>query len=165
MPMSVTGNNRRARTMSATSVMGFTLLEMLAVIVLLAFAAAAMTMATSRGLDNARAEKACRGTALMLRAARARALSTGVPQSVSVDVAGHRVIDAWRQVHRLPANIAIAMQGASQLTSAGEGAIAFAGDGSASGGHIDLQHDGRICRIDVSWLTGAVEVSQTTGSR
>ncbi len=139
---------------------GFTLLEMMVVIVLLALAAAALSMSSARGLAAAHADKACSDTASLLRATRIQAMETGTTQRLDIDPSAHLLRDFRGRTHALPLDLAVSVFGADALSSARVSGIAFAADGSSSGGHISLLRQRMRCRIDVSWLTGATEIDK-----
>lgn len=179
-PTSATGNNRFywsmrilfaiscapapddaiVRTRRASAASGFTLLEMMVVIVLLALAAAALSTSTARGLAAAHAEKACSDTASLLRATRIEAMETGTTQQLEIDPTAHRLRDYRGHVHTLPRDLSMSVVGADELSRGGVTGIAFAADGSSSGGHVSLLRQRMLCRINVSWLTGATEIDK-----
>jgi len=143
----------------ATRARGFTLLEMLAVIVLVAVAMAAVGFSVTRGLDGARAAAASADLAAALRATRAQAIVQGQPQVFDVDVREHRWRDARGRSVALPPGMRVDITSArADLPDDHTGRIRFFPDGSSTGGHIVLQRGQRQWRVDVAWLTGAVEV-------
>jgi general secretion pathway protein H len=126
---------------------GFTLLEMLVVIVVLGIAAA--IVAGSLPPRSARAEVRAGGAMLAggLRAARGQAIATDRPVTVAVDAAARAFRVGAAPIVRLPARLAIA---------ADRPAIVFAPDGSSSGGRVELASGSIRMQVDVSWLTGRV---------
>ena len=143
----------------ATRANGFTLLEMLAVILLIGVATAAVAFSVTQGLASARAAAASADLAAALRATRAQAIVRGKTQVFDLDTRGHR----WRNAHGQSVQLPPGMQ--LSITSAREdapndhtGRIRFFPDGSSTGGHIVVQRGQRRWRVDVAWLTGAVAV-------
>ena len=160
-------HNRARRAYSIWG--GFTLFEMLAVLVLLAIAAMAIVSSTTHGLTQARDMKTCRDIAAMLRTTRIHAMSTGAASALTVDMGARTVVDVMGVSHDFPGDVSISMLGASQLTTAQRSSVVFSPDGSSSGGHLILSHRSDtgtavgICRIDINWLTGAAEMRAAGG--
>ncbi|MEV8520729.1 GspH/FimT family pseudopilin [Dyella marensis] len=141
---------------------GFTLMEMLAVILLIGIAAAAVSVSVSQGLASARVNAASVELAAALRATRAQAIVTGKEQVFDVDTRKRVYKGADHREVRLPTGMKLG------ITSAREdqpddhtGRIRFFPDGSSTGGHITLQREQRKWQVNVSWLTGAVSVVTT----
>jgi general secretion pathway protein H len=116
---------------------GFTLLEMIVVVAVMGLALALLTGA-GRPKSHALEEKAAaQQVAQAMRTARGRAISQG--QLVAV------------VLPPLPAWLAVSSE-------APAGRIVFAPDGSASGGQIVLDGDGREMTVSADWLTGNVRI-------
>ena len=138
---------------------GFTLIEMLAVLAVLALAAALVVMhgpQRSPALDLRTAVQQVAGT---LRLARSRAIAGNRDVGVTFDTAARSVRLDGTGARALPPGVAITVT-ALMGETAGErlAAIRFAPDGSSTGGQVDLDGAGRRVRIGVEWLTGRVEV-------
>lgn len=126
---------------------GFTLIEMLVVLVILGLALGLILThgpLHSRRLDL---DAAARSVAGSLRVARAQAIAQN--RVVSVAVGPDAAWPAGIAAPRLPAGVAIA-----------GGPIAFAPDGSSSGGIVTLAAGDRRIAVEVNWLTGRVSVGQ-----
>jgi general secretion pathway protein H len=138
---------------------GFTLIEILAVIVLIAIGvtiAAVSLHGTGRGRLDAAAQQVAAG----LRDTRTRAMATSQPQAFAVDLRAHTFSAPGRDPRKLPAAAAVQVTSAAEdTTGQGVARIRFFPDGSSSGGHVELSEAHRTVRIDVDWLTGAVAVS------
>ncbi len=132
---------------------GFTLLEMLVVIVLIGVAAGLVGYGLQRGLHSAGERKAVVQVVEALRASRVRAIVTGQPARTQFDLQGRRV-EAAGKVREWPEDLQVQLHTAAELGSAFE----FYPDGGASGGHLLLIDGPQRWRIDVSWLTGAVNL-------
>ena len=145
--------------MRASRANGFTLLEMLAVILLVGIAAAAVAISVTQGLAGARVNAASGELAAALRATRAQAIVRGQELSFDVDIrAGTYRTVKHRDVH-LPAGVRLSITSATADAPDGHtGRIRFFPDGSSTGGRITLQSGQRQWRVNVSWLTGAVNV-------
>lgn len=140
--------------MKRSSTAGFTLLEVLLVIVLLAVAAGVLSFGLGRGLEAARERQTLRDIVAALRQARTQAVLSGVPQHVRFDLPRHRFQAPGQAPGHWPADLGL------QLTTAAElgPVVAFFADGSSSGGHVLLERGEQHWRIDVGWLNGDVRL-------
>lgn len=138
---------------------GFTLLEMLVVILLVGIAAAAVAVSVAQGLASARINAASGEIAAALRATRAQAIVQGKEQHFDVDIRNDTYSDAKRKGVRLPKGLKLSITSALEdRPDQHTGRIRFFPDGSSTGGHIILASGRRQWRINVSWLTGQVAV-------
>lgn len=140
---------------------GFSLLEMLLVVALIAVASTLAAMALTGGLDGMRLRSSAKEIAAQLRYTRAQAIATGQPQRFVVEPREHR----WRAPNdkrgRIPESLAVSFTGAREAQSrAGEGGILFFPDGGSTGGRVQLQAQQAAWRVDVAWLTGEVKLSR-----
>jgi general secretion pathway protein H len=140
---------------------GFTLIEMLVVVAIMGFA---LSMVVTRGPVRSQAlemKAAVSEVAQGLRLARSRAIATNTPVQFAVDVPlrSFRIDRGTPTI--LPRSLSIAMTAVSEETlGARLAAIRFNGDGSATGGRIELTDGQRLSQIGVDWLTGRVSVLQ-----
>lgn len=138
---------------------GFTLLEMLVVILLIGIAAAAVSVSVTQGLASARINAASGEIAAALRATRAQAIVQGKQQTFDVDLRNDTWSDPKRKDVRLPAGLKLSVTSALEdRPNDYTGRIRFFPDGSSTGGHIILTSGRRQWRVNVSWLTGQVAV-------
>jgi general secretion pathway protein H len=143
---------------------GFTLLEMIVVLVILGLMAGLVVSrgpSRSAGLDLRAAATEITQT---LRGARARAISTDRTVVFRVNPAAHVFTIDAAPPRRLPATIGvtvIALSGDVERDRTAD--ISFAPDGSSSGGRIDLVSGARHMQIDVAWLTGRVTAGDASG--
>jgi general secretion pathway protein H len=155
-----------ARAGSASSVprsrraqRAFTLLEMLAVILLIGIAAAAVSVSVSQGLASARVRAASVELAAALRATRAQAIVQGKQQTFDLDLRDASYRAAGGKQVALPKGMRLSITSAREdQPDRHTGRIRFFPDGSSTGGHIVLQRGARHWRVNVAWLTGAVSV-------
>ncbi len=144
---------------------GFTLLEMLVVLAIIAAASLLAMAAFGNGLRGARLHSAAKEVAAQLRFTRALAIASGVPQEFVIDPAAR----AWRAPKgrhgRLPDTGELVFTGARNLQGAGEGAVRFFPDGAATGGRVRLAANGGGWDVDVAWLTGEVQVRRIGATR
>ncbi|WP_106477836.1 GspH/FimT family pseudopilin [Phytohalomonas tamaricis] len=141
---------------SARAQCGFTLLEMIVVIVLIAIGLSLVSFGITRGLESVRTREAGRDLTLALRATRTQAITSG--QATLLDF--NLVHQSYRRPGQTPTSLPQGMH--MQLTTAAalrvnqQAAVAFFPDGSSTGGSILLTKAGRTWRIDIAWLTGTV---------
>lgn len=143
---------------------GFSLLEMLLVMAIIAFAGLLAASAMSGGFDGIRLRSASSDIAAQLRFTRAQAIATGRRQDFSIDPRAH-TWKAPKQRHgKLPKQLGIDFYGAREVQpSANEGGIAFFPDGASTGGRIRLSAKKAVRDIEVAWLTGQVTVKRGDG--
>ncbi len=139
---------------------GFTLLEMLAVILLIGIAAAAVSVSVSRGLAAARVRAASGELAATLRATRAQAIVQGQQKLFELDTRDRSYHGADGRTARLPEGMQLSITSAREDQPDNHtGRIRFFPDGSSTGGHIILKRGTREWRVNVEWLTGAISVA------
>jgi general secretion pathway protein H len=143
---------------------GFSLLEMLLVLVLIATAMTLAAAAFTDGLRGARLHAAARDVVAQLRFTRALAISRGAPQEFVLDVRRRTWQGPNGRHGQLPDIGELVFQGARrdqfdpQTQAAGQGVVRFFPDGAATGGRLRLQVAGSGWQIDVAWLTGEVRL-------
>jgi len=143
---------------------GFSLLEMLLVMAIIAFAGLLAASAMTGGFDGIRLRSASSEVAAQLRFTRAQALATGKRQDFSIDPHAHTWKAPKDRHGSLPKQLGIEFYGAREVQpSASEGGIAFFPDGASTGGRIRLSAKKAVRDIDVAWLTGEVKVKRGDG--
>ena len=144
---------RRARA-------GFTLLEVMLVLVLGAAAYALVLSVPLRGGSSADLKSAARTLAAGLRHAQSVAMATRRDAVLTVDVEEREfIVTGQSEAKRLPKALEVKLFTAQQeVTSERRGAIRFYPDGSSTGGRITLASGERKFLVDVEWLTGRVTI-------
>lgn len=145
---------------------GFTLLEMLAVILLVGIAVAAVSVSVTQGLASARVRAASSELAGALRATRAQAIVRGEEQHFDVDTRANSYDGAKRRDVHLPKGLRVSITSAKEdQLNDHTGRIRFFPDGSSTGGRVTLQSGRREWHVNVSWLTGEVRVVDVVAQR
>ena len=139
---------------------GFTLLELLVVLVILGLLAATVPPLVARAVPGAELKSAAREVAAALRYARSQAVTSGREVSFEMDVESRRYrITGGERDFALPAELDIAVFGAASVSPDDlTGGIRFFTDGSSTGGYVTIENKDHSYRVDVDWLVGQVTV-------
>lgn len=138
---------------------GFTLIEMLVVLTLLALMMAVVVPAINRGM-SVTANDVARDIQIGLRKARADAVTQQKSQAFVVDTQNREFKIRGRKVIRLPEDIELTAKVASREAMQGKAAVRFYPDGSSTGGRIGVQQNDEQILINIDWLTGRVSLVQ-----
>lgn len=148
---------------------GFSLLEMLLVMALIAAASLLAVGAFGGGLQGIKLRSGAKDLAAQLRFARAVAISSGQPQDVLIDPQARRWQGAKGRSGSLPDGGEIVFTGARadslDAGADGKGAVRFFPDGAATGGRVRMTANGGGWDVDVGWLTGEVRVSRVQAAQ
>jgi general secretion pathway protein H len=141
---------------------GFTLLEVILVLVIAAIAYAAVLALPSRGASAADLKAAARTLAASLRHAQSMAMATRRDSALTIDVESREFTVAGDStVRELPKALELKLYTAqTEVTSERRGAIRFYPDGSSTGGRITVASGARKYLVDVDWLTGRVSINE-----
>ncbi len=145
---------------------GFSLLEMLLVMALVAVASLLAVAAFGGGMQGMKLRAGAREVAAQMRFARAVAISSGRPQDVVIDPQARRWEGAKGRSGDLPDGGEIVFTGAREVAvDGGKGAVRFFPDGAATGGRVRMLANGGGWDVDVGWLTGEVRVSRVQAAQ
>src|SRR6202040_67417 len=135
---------------------GFTLLELLIVLTLMALIAAMTLPMFSGGVSGTDLKAAARDVAAGLRLARDRAISQRAESLLELNLEARTFrVSPDERSHRLPEKIDLKLYTAQRdLSSDKVGAIRFFPDGGSNGGRITLAAGERKDDVDADWLAG-----------
>jgi len=140
---------------------GFTLVEIMVVLVIVALMMALVGSSISRNISGAQMRTAAGKVAASMRYTRTQAILTKTEQVFLVDTEKLTYQAAEREAEELPEGMTVELNTArSELTSETAGGIRFYPDGGSTGGNVRLEANGRIYRVNVAWLTGEASVER-----
>lgn len=140
---------------------GFSLAEVIVVLVLVAGFFAIFSIGYMRSVSSAEIRNASREIVAGIRHTRGQAIVKRQQQVFTVDGENRTWQAAGRQPVKLPDGLEIEMLTArSELTSERAGGIRFYPDGASTGGTVTLMMQDREWTITVAWLTGEVSLER-----
>lgn len=143
--------------------MGFTLIEMIAVLALVGIIAVAMSVSLVRGLSSTKVKAASRDLAAAMRYTRGQAIIKRQERALEVDVENKTYTAPGKRPVKLPDDMHLRLLTTRQeLSHAGEtaGRIRFFPDGSSTGGRVRLSSGTREWIVNVAWLTGEISLEE-----
>jgi general secretion pathway protein H len=147
------------RTAALTRAHGFSMLELMVVVLIMAVVAS-IVVPTVGGVSTAELKSAAREIAAGLRFARGQAVVQRSEAVLLIDVEARAfTVPPDARVHRLPEKMDVKLYTAQRdLVGDNIGAIRFFPDGGSNGGRITLAAGERKYNVDVDWLTGRVAI-------
>jgi general secretion pathway protein H len=143
---------------------GFTLIEMLVVMAILALVTALALPALRPPPDNLRLEATARTVASALRLSRTQAIAINADVVLTIDADRRLLESSAVSAIRIDPEISIDLiLAAPERRGRSAGAIRFFADGTSSGGDIVLTLGARRARILVNWLTGQARLDLAGG--
>lgn len=156
-PTSIAGSSR----INARAGQGFTLVEVVVVLMIVALALALIGTSISRSVSGAEMREAARKVTASLRYTRTKAILSKSEQVFRLDTESRKYQAADRKPVELPEEILVELNTArSELTSETAGGIRFYPDGGSTGGNVRLEANGRIYQVNVAWLTGEASLQK-----
>lgn len=147
----------RTRYASVDGAAGFTLLEMLVVLVIVGLISAVTLPALTTPSDGVRLRAVTRGVTSALRLTRAAAVTRHAEMALVLDLEARTFESPMIAAKQFGSDISAEMVIAEpERATPSRGAFRFFPDGSSTGGDIRLHLAGRVARICVSWLTGQI---------
>lgn len=147
---------------------GFTLLELILVLVIGAAASVIVVRMAPDGVRQTELKAAARTVMVGLRQARAEAVAKRRDATITIDLEQKTFtldgLDGTSRVVKFPDKIALKLFTAeSELKDDKRGSIRFFSDGSSTGGRVTLSAGERQFEVDVDWLTGRVRILDQAG--
>lgn len=150
---------RRATAPSAAR--GFSLLELIAVILLIAIAVTVASLSFSSSLGSARIQAVSRDLVAALRYTRGQAIVKGQQKTLEVDLEDMSYTAPGKSAVKFPDKVEVKLLTAqSEQIHEKAGRIRFYPDGSSTGGHVSIISGAREWRVNVGWLTGEVDLEE-----
>jgi general secretion pathway protein H len=139
---------------------GVTLLELLIVLMIIAFVTAIVVPTLGGGVSTADLKSATREVASGLRYARGQAIAKRTESLLVIDLDARTFsLPPDARLHKLPERLELKLFTAQRdLVNEKVGAIRFFPDGGSNGGRITLAAGERKFDVDVDWLTGRVAI-------
>ena len=141
---------------------GFTLLEIIVVLVIVGLAMTLVLPMVGRGASSADLKASARSLAAGLRTAQSTAMSTRRDALLTVDVDSRLfTFSGEPRSHKLPDGVDLKLYTAqAEVETERKGSIRFYPDGSSTGGRITVSSGERKFLVDVDWLTGRVSIGE-----
>jgi general secretion pathway protein H len=141
---------------STDSHTGFTMVELLVAIVIVALVMAVSVPGSIRFYESIQYRQSVRDVLSLLGTARLQAIDRGQVQDVAFDPEA-RKISLGEEVQQLPETFALSVTTAREVNRSGVGVIRFYPEGGSSGGDIAIETQrGRGVKLSVDWLMGGV---------
>lgn len=140
---------------------GFSLIELMVVMMLVSLLFAVVGVSVSRSIGGAEIRNAARDITAGIRHTRGQAIIQRQPQVFVVDADARTWRAAGKAAVELPDGLEITLETArSEMTGENAGGIRFYPDGASTGGSVKLLAQQREWVINVAWLTGEVSIDQ-----
>jgi general secretion pathway protein H len=133
---------------------GFSLIEMLAVLAIVALATALAMPLAMRPSDALRLDAAAQDLVAALRLTRAAAIARNGDAALTIDVERRTFASPAVPARALPADLSVKLKIAEPERARSQGGFRFFPDGSSTGGDMLLALRGKEVKICVDWLTG-----------
>lgn len=142
---------------------GFTLIEVLVVLVMLAVLAGTVAFNMSGSLKASKIRGASKDLVAALRYTRSQAIVKHEEQRLMINVRDKSYQAPGKPKVVLPEGMELKVFAAeSEIPSDDVAGFRFFSDGSSTGGRVTLIYDERFWRINVAWLTGEIRLFKDT---
>ena len=160
-PVERIASSRSGGLLPPARLAGFSLVELIVVMVLVGLLFAVVGVSVSRSVSGAEIRNAAREVTAGMRHTRGQAIIQRQQQVFRVDANARTWQAAGGEPVQLPEGLDITLNTArSELTGEAAGGIRFYPDGASTGGNVVLSRDGREWRINVAWLTGEIAIER-----
>ena len=139
---------------------GFSLLEVIVVIVLIGLSYALLPKMLFSGVSGAELRSNVRAVATGLRLTRDAAINTRREAVMTLDLENREfTVQNDAKIHKLHEKLDVKLYTSqADLVTDKVGGIRFYPDGSSNGGRVTVAAGGRAFEVDVDWLTGRVSI-------
>jgi len=137
---------------------GFTLIEMLAVMLIVALIASLVATITP-GTGRAQLKALTLEIAALLRRERLAAILTGRDRHVSLDGERRVLVGEAGEAIAVPRDVVVNVLGADELWNGRLAVVRFHPDGASSGAVLRLSREGAEYEVRVNWYTGGVAIA------
>ncbi len=149
--------------LSAQKQTGFTLIEVIVVMVMIAVLAGMVASGMTDSLGKAKIRAVSKNLVSAMRYTRGQAIVKHEQKTITFNVEDKTYQAPRKKVVHIPDEIDINVYTAdSEVADETTGSIRFFSDGSSTGGWVKLTHKNKIWKINVNWLTG--EIAMIEGS-
>jgi len=137
---------------------GFTLIEVVAVMLIIAMVAS-LAVTTMHGTGRGRLKALALETAALLRRERLGAVMTGRERQVSIDGEQRVLVGDGGDVVAVPRDVVLDVLGIDALWSGRQAVVRFHPDGASTGAVLKLSREKAEYEIRVNWYTGGVAIA------
>jgi general secretion pathway protein H len=137
---------------------GFTLIEVVAVMLIIALVAS-LAVTTIPGTGRGRLKALTLETAALLRRERLGAVMTGRERQVSIDGEKRVLVGDGGDVVAVPRDVVLDILGIDALWSGRQAVVRFHPDGASTGAVLKLSREKAEYEIRVNWYTGGVAIA------
>ncbi|GKQ52158.1 prepilin-type N-terminal cleavage/methylation domain-containing protein [Bradyrhizobium sp. Ce-3] len=145
-----------ARTTITGSAAGSTLIEMMAVMLIIAMLAS-LVVATVPGTGRSKLKALALQTAALLRRERLAAILTGQSRLVSLDGNARTIVGQGGTI-AVPRDVMIDVTGVDEFWSGRRAVVRFEPDGASTGAVLKFSWENVRYEVDVNWYNGRVAV-------
>ncbi|GDX85490.1 type II secretion system protein GspH [Methylococcaceae bacterium] len=140
---------------------GFTLLELIVVLAIVALGYSAVAVNFSSGNDAMALKAAARDLTSGLRYVRSQAMLSHESATLDFNLSNNSYsLTGQKKIYTLPENIDVTINTAKEELHDGVAKLRFFPDGSSIGGRVTLEKKSHVQEININWLTGHVTLTE-----
>jgi general secretion pathway protein H len=140
---------------------GFTLLELIVVLGIVALGYASVGVNFSAGNDAMELKAAARDLSSGLRYVRSQAMISHTQTTLNFNLSNNSYsLTGQNKIYEIPENIDVTINTAQDELHDGTAHLRFFPDGSSIGGRITLEKNKLSQEININWLTGHVSLAE-----
>ncbi|MCX7073281.1 MAG: GspH/FimT family pseudopilin [Methylococcales bacterium] len=140
---------------------GFTLLELIVVLAIVALGYSAVAVNFSSGNDAMALKAAARDLTSGLRYVRSQAMLSHETATLDFNLSNNSYsLTGQDKIYTLPENIDVTINTAKDELHDGVAQLRFFPDGSSIGGRVTLEKKSHVQEININWLTGHVTLTE-----